>query len=227
MKVVVIIPAFNEEDSIGLVLGDIPRELVDSVIVVDNASSDATAEVAERCGAVVVFEPKRGYGRACLAGIERASVLEPDVVVFLDADYSDYPQELGQLLDKVQAGYDLVIGSRMLGKAEPGALLPQARWGNRLAVCLIRHLFGVEYTDLGPFRAVKWSRLMRLKMTDQSFGWTVEMQIKAAKLGFRVTEVAVSYRARVGVSKITGTVSGTIKAGFKILYTIFKYAISA
>lgn len=227
MKVVIIIPAFNEEESIGLVLGDIPRELVDSVIVVDNASSDKTAEVAERCGAVVVHEPKRGYGRACLTGIERAKVLEPDVVVFLDADYSDYPQELGQLLDKVQAGYDLVIGSRMLGKAEPGALLPQARWGNRLAVCLIRHLFGMKYTDLGPFRAVKWSRLMQLKMTDQGFGWTVEMQIKASKLGLRTTEVAVSYRARVGVSKITGTVSGTIQAGFKILFTIFKYAISA
>ncbi len=225
MKAVVIIPAFNEEPAIELVLGDIPRDRLEEIIVVDNASTDRTAERARALGATVVRERRRGYGYACLAGIAYAARLQPDAVVFLDADYSDHPEEIPLLLDKLEQGYDLVIGSRVLGEAEPGALLPQARWGNRLAVFLIQRLFGYRYTDLGPFRAVRWSALAALNMRDTTFGWTVEMQVKAVKLGFRVTEVPVRYRARVGVSKITGTVSGTIKAGYKILYTIFKYGL--
>ncbi len=225
MRVVVIIPAYNEEASIGLVLRDLPRDLVAEIIVVDNNSTDDTAARARAAGATVVSERRQGYGYACLAGLAYARQLEPDVVVFLDADYSDHPEELPRLLQPIRDGYDLVIGSRMLGGAEPGALLPQARWGNRLAVFLIRLLFGFRYTDLGPFRAVTWAALERLRMQDRTFGWTVEMQVKALKLGLKVTEVPVRYRARIGVSKITGTLSGTVKAGYKILWTIFKYAL--
>jgi glycosyltransferase involved in cell wall biosynthesis len=200
---------------------------VQEVVVVDNNSSDGTAAVAKSSGAAVVFEPKKGYGNACLAGMAHAKKLNPDTVVFLDGDYSDYPDDMYDLVAKIQEGYDLVIGSRMLGRAEPGALLPQARWGNRLAVSLIRLLFGSKFTDLGPFRAITWPKLVELEMRDPTFGWTVEMQVKAAKLGLKTTEVPVRYRARVGVSKITGTVSGTIKAGYKILFTIFKYALTS
>jgi glycosyltransferase involved in cell wall biosynthesis len=224
VKVVVIIPAFNEEKSIGLVLRDIPRQLVDAVIVVDNGSRDRTAELARLGGAEVVRETRRGYGSACLAGIEHAKHKNPDAVVFLDADFSDHPQELIGLLEKIEDGFDLVIGSRTRGKAEPGALLPQARWGNWLAVSLIKWLFGFRYTDLGPFRAVKWDKLLALDMQDRNFGWTVEMQVKAVKEGLRIAEVPVSYRKRIGVSKVTGTISGAIKAGYKIIFTIFKYA---
>ncbi len=158
--------------------------------------------------------------------MEYAKRLQPDVVVFLDADFSDHPEEMARLLEKVRTGYDLVIGSRSLGTAEAGALLPQAKWGNRLAVCLIKLLFGFKYTDLGPFRAIKWQKLLDLNMTDPTFGWTVEMQVKAVKQGLKITEVPVSYRARIGVSKITGTLSGTVKAGYKILFTIFRYALA-
>ncbi len=225
MKTVVIIPAFNEEKAIISVLRDIPCHLVSDVIVVDNGSSDATAALARQAGAHVVREPKRGYGRACLNGMALAERLKPDVVVFLDADYSDYPEEMELLLQKIEEGYDLVVGSRVLGRSAPGALLPQARWGNRLAVSLIRLFFGFSFTDLGPFRAIRWSKLLALNMTDQNFGWTVEMQIKAIRNKLRIAEVPVSYRRRIGVSKVTGTVWGTLRAGYKILYTIFKYAI--
>ena len=225
MKVVVIIPAFNEEESVAKVLRDIPTDLVDEVIVVDNDSTDGTAEAARAAGATVVHEPQRGYGKACLTGIDYASKVPPDVVVFLDADYSDFPQEMGALVRKIEEGYDMVIGSRVLGRAEKGALLPQARWGNWLAVCLIKLFFGYEFTDLGPFRALKWSSLLALSMRDEDFGWTVEMQVKAARLGLNTVEIPVSYRKRIGVSKVTGTLSGTVRAGYKILYTIFKYAL--
>ena len=225
MKVVVIIPAFNEEESVAKVLRDIPTDLVDEVIVVDNDSTDGTAEAARAAGATVVHEPQRGYGKACLTGIDYASKVPPDVVVFLDADYSDFPQEMGALVRKIEEGYDMVIGSRVLGRAEKGALLPQARWGNWLAVCLIKLFFGYEFTDLGPFRALKWSSLIALGMRDEDFGWTVEMQVKAARLGLNTVEIPVSYRKRIGVSKVTGTLSGTVRAGYKILYTIFKYAL--
>lgn len=227
MKVVVIIPALNEEKSIELVLRDIPREFVSEVIVVDNNSSDNTAVCAKRGGATVLRETELGYGNACLKGMDYAKSLNPEVIVFLDADYSDHPDELPKLLQKIDEGYDLVIGSRALGNAEPGALLPQARWGNRLAVFLTKLFWGYQYTDLGPFRAIKWDKLLELKMKDRDFGWTVEMQVKAAKLGFRVAEVPVSYRKRIGVSKVTGTFSGTMRAGYKILFTIFKHALSS
>lgn len=221
-RISVIIPAFNEQDGIVSVLGGIPKGLVSEVIVVDNGSTDRTAGLAEQAGARVVREARRGYGSACLAGI--ASADRPDIFVFLDGDYSDHPDEMPLLLGPILRGEaDLVIGSRMLGGREPGALLPQARFGNWLATRLIRLLFGVRFTDLGPFRAVRREALERIGMQDTTFGWTVEMQVRAAELGLRTTEVPVSYRRRVGVSKITGTVSGTVKAGYKILYTIFRH----
>jgi hypothetical protein len=223
-KVIVIIPAFNEEQAIEQVLCDIPRAVVHAAIVVDNNSTDNTAEYAQRAGARIIHEARKGYGHACLAGINYAKTLHPDAVVFLDGDYSDYPDEISLLLEKLAEGYDLVIGSRLLGRAEPGALLPHARWGNRLATRLIELLFKYKYTDLGPFRAIRWNKLLELNMQDGTFGWTAEMQVKAAKLGFKIAEVPVSYRKRIGVSKVSGTFGGTIKAGYKILFTIFKYA---
>lgn len=224
MKISVIIPAFNEERSIGKVITDIPKELVHEIIVVDNACTDRTVEVAESAGARVVREERRGYGYACLAGI--AALNAPDIVVFLDGDYSDYPAEMSMLVQPILSGEaEMVIGSRTRGTREKGALLPQARFGNALATFLIRLLFGVHYTDLGPFRAIRYDRLREMNMQDKTFGWTVEMQVKAAKMGIRVCEVPVSYRKRIGQSKITGTVQGTIKAGYKILATIFRYGL--
>jgi glycosyltransferase involved in cell wall biosynthesis len=226
--VAVIIPALNEEASLPLVLGDLPD--VGRVIVVDNGSTDATARVAAEGGAAVVPEPQRGYGAACLRGLSvlAESVANggdaPRVVVFLDADYSDHPELLPELVEPVFAGAaDLVLGSRLLGEREPGAMPPQSLFGNRLACFLMRHLFGARYTDLGPFRAVDYPKLLGLRMADRNFGWTVEMQIKAARAGLRTLEIPVPYRCRIGKSKISGTVMGTLKAGWKILYVIGKY----
>lgn len=220
--VAVIIPALDEEDAIVRVLGDIPDELSATVIVVDNGSTDRTAARARDCGATVVAEPRRGYGQACLAGL--AALPEGvDIVVFLDGDYSDYPSEMSTLVEPIaRDAADLVIGSRVLGETETGALLPQARVGNALATWLIRHLFGVKYTDLGPFRAVRLTALKKLHMADRNFGWTVEMQVKAARRGLRIAEVPVRYRRRIGESKITGTFLGSVRAGYKILWTIFR-----
>ncbi len=219
----VIIPALNEEASLPLVLAALPRALVREVIVVDNASTDRTAEVARAAGARVVREPRRGYGSACLAGIAALSS-ECAIVVFIDADFSDHPEELPELVAPILDGRaDFVVGSRMNPRCEPGALLPQAAIGNRLAVFLIRVLFGARFTDLGPFRAIRREQLAALGMRDRDFGWTVEMQIKAARRRLRIAEVPVSYRRRVGRSKITGTVSGTLRASWKILFTIFRY----
>jgi len=223
-KVSVIIPAFNEESSIGLVLNDLPKETLHEIIVVDNGSTDDTANVARESGARVVEEKQKGYGSACLRGI--AELTQPDIVVFLDGDYSDYPEEITELIQPILDGEkDFVVGSRMILPESRSALLPQARYGNWLAVFLMRIFFSHRYTDLGPFRAIRHESLKSIGMQDRNFGWTVEMQIKAVKNGLRICEIPVRYRERVGVSKITGTVSGTLKAGTKIIYTIFKYLI--
>jgi glycosyltransferase involved in cell wall biosynthesis len=221
----VIIPAFNEARAIGQVIGDIPEGLVDEVVVVNNASTDETEDNARAAGATVVTEERRGYGYACLRGIEYAKAQQPDVVVFLDGDYSDHPEEMTQLVEPIADNEaDFVVGSRIRGDAEPGALLPQAQIGNRLACTLMRWIWGAEYTDLGPFRAIRFRDLLALDVQDKTFGWTIEMQIKAVEAGLRIEEVPVSYRRRVGVSKITGTIQGTIKASAKILWTIGRMA---
>ena len=224
-RISVIIPAFNEEDSIGLVLDALPQNLIHEVIVVDNNSTDNTARSASEKGARVVAEQRRGYGSACLKGI---SVLDnPDIVVFLDGDFSDYPEELVKLVAPIESGeMDFVLGSRMILPESRSALLPQSRYGNQLAVFLMRLFFRHQYTDLGPFRAIRYESLQAIAMQDTNFGWTVEMQIKEVKKGLRILEIPVTYRERVGVSKITGTFSGTIKAGTKIIYTIFKYLLT-
>jgi glycosyltransferase involved in cell wall biosynthesis len=220
-KVAVIIPALNEEASILKVLDAIPKGLVDLVIVADNGSEDATANLAAKWGAEVVRENEKGYGAACLKGLE-ALPEDVDTIVFLDADYSDDPRDMKLLLGKIEEGYDLVIGSRLLGRAEAGALLPQARFGNRLACFLMRCFYGFSYTDLGPFRAIRRGALHRIGMRDRAFGWTVEMQIRALQESLNVCEVSVAYKKRIGLSKITGTLSGTFKAGTTILWIIFK-----
>jgi glycosyltransferase involved in cell wall biosynthesis len=222
----VVIPAFNEEESLPLVLADIPQPLVRRIVVCDNRSEDATARVAREHGATVVAEDRPGYGSACLRALAHLREHEPpDIVVFLDADYSDHPDELPSLVAPLVAGEaDLVIGSRTLGRREPGALLPQARAGNLVACLLIRLLYRHRYTDLGPFRAARWQALESLEMADTNFGWTAEMQVKALRRGLRVTERPVSYRRRIGVSKITGTVYGTLMAGYKILWTVLRYS---
>ena len=223
-RVSVIIPAFNEESSIGLVLDHLPKVQLHEIIVVDNGSTDDTARVATEAGARVVEEPRRGYGSACLKGISELD--ETDVVVFLDGDYSDTPEEITLLLEPVLSRKkDFVLGTRMILPESRAALLPQARYGNRLAVFLMRLFFGARYTDLGPFRVIRRDCLEKIGMQDTDFGWTVEMQIKAVQHKLRIQEIPVHYRERVGVSKITGTFSGTIKAGVKIIYTIFKYLI--
>ncbi len=223
-KISVIIPALNEEESIGLVLRDIPEDVVNEVIVVDNGSRDNTAAVAESSGATVISEPSKGYGSACLSGISRLKH-DTDIVAFLDADYSDYPQDIHSLIKPlIEDKAEFVIGSRMSGTREKGALLPQALFGNKLATFMIRLFWGFKYTDLGPFRAIKYKDLINLNMKDKNFGWTVEMQIKGIKKGLRIMEVPVRYRKRIGKSKITGTISGTIQAGVKIIYTIIKYS---
>ena len=225
-NIVVIIPVLNEEDSIGLVLAHIPERMAEAVIVVDNGSTDGTAAVAEEGGAVVVREPRRGYGAACLRGMAKAARFAPDVIVFLDGDYSDYPEEMEDLVQPItDEGYDLVIGSRLLGHRTPGSMPVQAVIGTVLVPRIIRWLYGHRYTDLGPFRAIRYDRLLELEMADQNFGWTVEMQIKAAQKGYRTLDVPVRYRKRVGVSKITGTLSGAVKAGVKILWVTFRYAV--
>ena len=223
LRVSVVIPARNEESSIGLVFDEIPRDLVDEVIVVDNGSTDRTAEVARAHGATVVHETTPGYGAACLAGIARVAA-PSNVVVILDADHSDYPEDLPRLLAPIASGdADMVIGSRTLGGAEPGSLPWNQRWGNRLACGLMRILYGVHPTDMGPFRAIRRDALESLGMRDRTFGWNVEMHAKAVIAGLAIREVPVRYRRRVGKSKISGTVRGTIRAGTKIIATILVY----
>jgi glycosyltransferase involved in cell wall biosynthesis len=222
--VAVIIPALNEEAAIGGVVAAIPA-WVDDIVVVDNGSSDATAAMARHRGARVIREPRRGYGAACLAGL--AALTDPDIIVFMDGDASDVPSEMALLVDPlIQNQADLVIGSRVLGAREPGALTPQARFGNWLACRLMYLFWGKKYTDLGPFRAIRRRALAALDMQDRDYGWTVEMQVKAVRRGLRVGEAPVSYRRRVGVSKVSGTLRGAMGAGTKILYIIFREAFS-
>jgi len=235
-----VIPALDEELALPQVLAEVPAGGVDVLVVVDNGSRDRTAEVARAAGAWVVSEPRRGYGRACLSGLEALFAartaadprpFEPlgpdDVVVFLDADHSDYPEDLVALLAPLQEDRcDMVIGSRLLGGASLGALLPQAWFGNRLACFLMRVLFGAHHTDLGPFRAIRVAALQHLEMSDEDFGWTVEMQLKARVARMRVEEVPVRYRPRIGRSKITGTVWGTLRAGWKILGWILGWRLA-
>ena len=227
-RVSVIIPAHNEARAIGLVLTEIPPGLAQEVVVVDNNSTDDTGAVARAHGATVVREPRPGYGYACLAGMAhvfaRPESEQPDIVVFLDGDHSDYPAQMPELLAPLLAGAaDMVIGSRALGERERGALLPQQRFGNWLATRLLRLRYGGQFTDLGPFRAILAPALLGLGMKDKTYGWTVEMQIKAARQGLRTVEVPVRYRRRIGTSKVSGTVRGTIGAGYKILWTSYRY----
>ncbi len=222
----VIIPAYNESASIGKVIGDIPRELVRDIIVCNNNSTDATASVAAASGAIVVDQPLRGYGNACLAGMayikDRPLVEQPDIIVFMDGDYSDYPQEMKALLSPIMEGKDMVIGSRVKGNPDRGSLTIPQRFGNWLATRLIHMMYGFRFSDLGPFRAIRWQKLLSLDMQDKNYGWTVEMQVKALQQHLACAEVPVSYRKRIGTSKVSGTVKGSILAGYKILWTIFK-----
>jgi glycosyltransferase involved in cell wall biosynthesis len=227
-KIDVIIPALNEEQSIAEVLKAIDRQLVSRVVVVDNGSDDRTTSIAQMHGAITLQQPQRGYGSACQKGLEyiasSADEVLPDILVFLDADFSDDPSYLQRLTDPILNNEaDLVIGSRVKAMREPGSMTFPQIFGNWLATFLIRLIWQYEYSDLGPFRAIRYSSLLDLKMEDEDFGWTVEMQIKAAHQKIRIKNVAVPYRKRVGISKISGTVKGTFMAGYKILYTIWKY----
>ena len=222
----VIIPAFNEERSIAHVIRDIPNDWVREIIVVNNASTDQTAEVARSAGATVLNEMKPGYGSACLKGVGylKEHQSQTEIVVFIDGDYSDYPHQLPELVRPIiQDGFDLVIGSRALGTRESGSMTIPQVFGNWLATSLLKLFYNTSFTDLGPFRAIRFDRLKEIGMRDQDYGWTVEMQLKAAKQQLKCTEVAVNYKRRIGVSKVSGTVKGTVMAGYKILYTIFKY----
>ena len=225
-NVKVIIPAFNEENAVGKVIQDIPKDLVSEIIVVNNASTDQTEIKARDAGATVLKEPIKGYGRACLRGIHYLNKGEtkPDIVVFLDADYSDHPEEMPKLISPIIAGgSDLVVGSRALGQRESRSMTIPQIFGNWLATTLLNIIYHANFTDLGPFRAIRFTSLMRLDMQDKTYGWTVEMQLKAAKQNLEYQEVPVNYRVRTGKSKISGTIKGTIMAGYKILWTIFKY----
>ncbi len=222
----VIIPAFNEQNAVGLVIDEIPRSLIDEIIVIDNGSTDDTWKIAKEKGATVLKEEIKGYGKACLKGLSYVaeSNQKPEVIVFLDGDHSDYPEEMEKLVAPILNNEaDFVIGSRALGNRETGSMTVPQVFGNWLATSLIRLFYGASFTDLGPFRAIKYQKLVDLQMEDTSYGWTVEMQLKAAKNGLRSIEVPVPYRKRIGFSKISGTVSGTIMAGYKIIWTIFKY----
>lgn len=222
----VIIPAYNEAPAISKVIGDIPN-FVQEIIVVDNGSTDPTSEVAKRAGATVLIEPNKGYGFACLKGIEyiQNSNQKTDIIVFIDGDYSDYPQQMSEIIAPIlNQNIDFVLGCRKKNLSGKGAMLPQQRFGNWLATNLMRLFFDSKFTDLGPFRAIKYQVLKQLSMKDKTYGWTVEMQLKILKQNFTYMEVPVKYRNRIGVSKVSGTLKGAIFAGVKILTWIFKYS---
>lgn len=235
-RIGVVIPALDEEAALPLVLQEVPRAEVDVVVVVDNGSTDRTAQVARENGAVVVREPRRGYGSACLAGLElllvrgaggKPPLADHDIVVFLDADHSDHPAELPLLVEQIRAGRaHFVVGSRSADRASRAALTPQQRFGNALACLLMRVLFGARFTDLGPFRAIRVDALKHLSMRDVDYGWTVEMQLKSRVAGLTVVEVPVHYRSRIGVSKISGTLIGSVRAGWKILGWILGWRVA-
>ena len=225
--IVVLIPAYNEEQSIGKVIDEIPKDWIAEIIVCNNNSNDNTENVAHAHGATVVNQPLPGYGNACLKGIEylKNKTQKPDIVVFIDGDYSDFPAEMPNVfLPIIEKNYDMVIGSRTLGNNEKGSITPQQIFGNWLATTLVRWIYGYRFTDLGPFRAIRWDKLMAIDMVDKNYGWTVEMQIKAARHKLSCLEVPVNYRQRIGVSKVSGTLKGTVMAGYKILLLIFKHA---
>ena len=222
----VIIPAYNEQDSIAKVINDIPK-IVDEVIVINNNSADNTEINAKKAGATVLIERQKGYGYACLKGMDYIAKqkTKPEIVVFLDGDYSDYPEQLTAIINPIiKDNIDFVIGSRVKELREYGAMTPQQIFGNWLATSLMKLFFGAKFTDLGPFRAIKYNKLLALKMGDKTYGWTVEMQLKALKQKLNYTEVPMKYRNRIGVSKVSGTVKGSIFAGVKILSWIFKYS---
>jgi glycosyltransferase involved in cell wall biosynthesis len=230
MKTVVIIPVLNEVDSIGHVLDGIQPYQPVEIIVVDNGSTDSTGEEAAKRGATVLIEPKKGYGNACLKGLSYLHSLpltqKPELVVFMDGDFSDDPLDFPKLIQPIINGEaDLVIGSRTIGDRQSGSLTIQQIFGNRLATFLIFLIFRYKFTDLGPFRAIRWDKLEGLKMMDKNFGWTIEMQIKALKRRLTILEIPVAYRKRIGKSKISGTVKGSLLAGIKIIYSIFRYSI--
>lgn len=225
-QAVLVIPALDEEAAIGSTLERVPRGLYREVIVVDNGSRDRTAEIAASKGARVVREPERGYGAACLRALSHLPG-GIDTVVFMDADGSDEPAEATLLLEPIYSGRaDIVLGSRTLGRCEHGALQPHQVWGNRLATFLVWLVYRHRYTDLGPFRAIRLDALQRLDMRDRTYGWTIEMQIKSIRHRLRILEVPVSYRKRVGVSKISGNLSASLRAGIKIIWTVFRLALS-
>ena len=222
----VIIPAYNEQDSIGKVVRDIP-EIVDEIIVISNNSTDKTEENAKNAGATVLSESRKGYGYACLKGMDYIAQKEikPKIVVFLDGDYSDYPEQLIALINPILIdNLDFVVGARVKELRESGAMTPQQIFGNWLATTLMKLFFNAKFTDLGPFRAIKYDKLLSLKMEDTTYGWTVEMQLKALKQQLTYTEVRMKYRNRIGISKVSGTIKGSILAGVKILGWIFKYS---
>ncbi|SHG84817.1 Glycosyltransferase involved in cell wall bisynthesis [Flavobacterium micromati] len=225
-KITVIIPAYNEEKSIGKVIQEIPK-IVSEIIVINNNSTDATAQVAFENGATVLAENRKGYGYACLKGLEYIAQLKtkPDIVVFLDGDYSDYPQELTQIITPIlEENIDFVVGARVPEFRENGSMTPQQVFGNWLATTLMKSFFGATFTDLGPFRAIKYQKLVALQMEDKTYGWTVEMQLKVLKQKMTYVEIPVHYKNRIGVSKVSGTLKGTVMAGVKIIGWIFKYA---
>lgn len=222
----VIIPAYNEEKSIGKVIQEIPK-IVSEIIVVNNNSTDATGKEASENGATVLLENKKGYGFACLKGMKYISdqIIKPEIIVFLDGDYSDYPAELTKIIEPILNGSaDFVVGARVPEFREKGAMMPQQIFGNQLATVLMRLFFKSKFTDLGPFRAIKYETLLALEMEDTTYGWTVEMQLKVLKKKIRYTEIPVHYKNRIGTSKVSGTIEGSVLAGIKILGWIFKYA---
>jgi len=228
LNLIIIIPAYNEEAAIGLVISEIPTYLQAKIIVANNASTDNTKQVATAAGAIVVDENKKGYGAACLKAMTYVATLEtkPDVIVFLDGDHSDYPEQMIELLKPIQNNEaDFVLGSRSKGNREKGSMTIPQRFGNELSTLLLKWIYGFEFTDLGPFRAIRYSSLLSLNMQDTNYGWTIEMQIKSLQKGLRIREIPVNYRNRIGQSKVSGTVKGVFGAGYKILFTIFKYAL--